>query len=51
MPQRGGNRDSILLYREAYWIHFLATLIPKGLTEEISFTCFTVILTCAMLFP
>lgn len=40
MPRRGGNRDRILLQREAYWIHSLDTLIPNGMNEEISFACF-----------
>ena len=35
MPQRSVNRDRILLQREAYWIHFLDTLIPKWLNEKI----------------
>lgn len=40
MPHRGGKRDKILLQRETYWIHYLDTLIPKGLNEEILFTSF-----------
>ena len=40
MPRRGGDRDKILLQRETYWIHYLDTLIPKGLNEEILFSCF-----------
>lgn len=37
LPQRGGNRDTILLQGEAYWIPFLYTLIPEGLDEQICF--------------
>lgn len=40
IPCRGGDRDKILLQREAYWVHCLDILIPNGLNKEISFSCF-----------
>ena len=39
-PKRGGNRDQLLLQREAYWIHALQTEVPKGLNEELLLGCF-----------
>lgn len=39
-PRRGGDRDNLLLKREAYWIHTLDTLIPRGMNEEIILSCF-----------
>ena len=38
--KRGGDRDRVLLQREAYWIHELNTVFPKGLNEELSLHCF-----------
>lgn len=40
MPRRGGDRDRLLLQREAYWIHYLGTIIPCGMNEEIVLSCF-----------
>lgn len=39
-PRRGGNRDQLLLQREAFWIHTLQTEFPKGLNEELLLGCF-----------
>ncbi|KAL2087323.1 hypothetical protein ACEWY4_018382 [Coilia grayii] len=39
-PRRGGDRDNLLLKREAFWIYTLDTLIPKGMNEEIVLSCF-----------
>ena len=38
--KRGGNREKLLLQREAYWIHYLKTEFPKGLNEELVLSCF-----------
>ena len=35
LPTRGGNHDALLKQREAYWIHTLQTLHPKGLNDEL----------------
>ena len=35
LPKRGGNLDLLLRQREAYWIHTLQTLAPKGLNDEL----------------
>lgn len=38
--RKGGNRDQLLLQREAFWIHTLQTEFPKGLNEELLLGCF-----------
>lgn len=35
LPKRGGNLDILLKQREAFWIHTLQTLMPKGLNDEL----------------
>lgn len=37
---RGGNRENMLLCREALWIFTLDTLAPRGLNTSLSHTCF-----------
>lgn len=34
LPPRGGDINSLLLKREAFWIYTLGTLAPKGLNED-----------------
>lgn len=34
LPRRGGDIDTILLQREAFWMFTLDTLSPKGLNED-----------------
>ncbi|XP_044139139.1 uncharacterized protein LOC122929581 [Bufo gargarizans] len=38
-PRRGGNRIKNLKLREAYWIHTLQTLHPKGMNKEYEIQC------------
>ena len=35
LPRRGGDINTFLLKREAFWIYTLETLAPKGLNEDI----------------
>lgn len=39
-PPRGGDHDKILKQREAFWIHTLQTLAPKGLNDELVLNVF-----------
>lgn len=39
-PNRGGDRDRLLLCREAYWRYTLGTIQPGGLNTNVSLTCF-----------
>ncbi|CAJ0965950.1 unnamed protein product [Ranitomeya imitator] len=39
-PQRQGDRISLLKKREAFWIHTLETLTPKGLNREYNLLAF-----------
>ncbi|CAH2247451.1 Hypothetical predicted protein [Pelobates cultripes] len=39
-PRRGWDRGRMLLNREAYWIHELDTVSPKGLNEALSLHSF-----------
>lgn len=40
LPRRGGDRNKLLLKREAYWIHRLQTMEPRGLNREYNVSCF-----------
>ena len=40
LPPRGGDHDKLLKQREAYWIHTLQTLAPKGLNDELLLNMF-----------
>ncbi|XP_078022959.1 EF-hand domain-containing protein D2 isoform X7 [Epinephelus lanceolatus] len=40
LPPRGGDHDKLLKQREAYWIHTLQTLAPKGLNDELLLNIF-----------
>lgn len=39
-PPRGGDHDRLLKQREAFWIHTLQTLAPKGLNDEFNLNIF-----------
>ncbi|XP_069486826.1 uncharacterized protein [Ambystoma mexicanum] len=39
-PTRGGDYQSLLLQREAYWIDKLSSLQPWGLNEDFTLNCF-----------
>ncbi|KAJ0069779.1 hypothetical protein NL108_014342 [Boleophthalmus pectinirostris] len=39
-PPRGGDHDRILKQREAFWIHTLQTLAPKGLNDDFNLSIF-----------
>lgn len=36
LPPRGGDHDLFLKQREAFWIHTLQTLAPKGLNDYLT---------------
>lgn len=38
--RRGGDVDKKLLQRESFWIFELNSLFPKGMNEEINYSCF-----------
>lgn len=40
LPPRGGDHDKLLKQREAYWIHTLQILAPKGLNDELLLNMF-----------
>ncbi len=40
LPPRGGDHDKLLKQCEAYWIHTLQTLAPKGLNDELLLNMF-----------
>lgn len=37
---RGGDWDTQILLKETRWIYHLKTMIPMGLNEQLSFSCF-----------
>ncbi|OCT83048.1 hypothetical protein XELAEV_18025585mg [Xenopus laevis] len=39
-PRQGGDRDRLLLQQEVQWIEKLNRLVPMGLNEELSHSCF-----------
>ena len=49
LPKRGGNLDILLKQREAFWIHTLQTLMPKGLNDELLLNVMLLIAKCILI--